>query len=200
MKYPENIQAVASLLPDYMGFIFYEKSDRYVQDLAFESLSLPEEIKKTGVFVNVSSEKIAQTATTCHLDAIQLHGKETPEDCLFLREKGFEIIKSFSIKEEKDLLQTEPYSSCCDFLLFDTPTAQYGGSGKKFDWRILQHYHGETPFFLSGGIAPDDMDEVLKFNHPFFYGIDINSRFETKPGMKDFQQVKKFIINIREKA
>ena len=200
MKYPENIQAVASLMPDYMGFIFYEKSGRYVQDLTFESLSLPEEIKKTGVFVNVSSEKITQIATTYRLDAIQLHGNETPEDCSFLREKGFEIIKSFSIKEKEDLLRTAPYSSSCDFLLFDTPTAQYGGSGKKFDWSMLQHYHGETSFFLSGGIAPEDVDEVLKFNHPSFYGIDINSRFEIKPGMKDFQQVKKFIFNIREKA
>ncbi|MCD7972377.1 MAG: phosphoribosylanthranilate isomerase [Candidatus Azobacteroides sp.] len=197
MKHPGNITALAALNPDYMGFIFYKKSPRYISEPAAEILSLPKDIKKTGVFVNESVENILPIAADFRLDVIQLHGKESVEDCLALKEKGFEVLKVISVAEKSDLDRTSIYENCCDYFLFDTKTPEHGGSGKKFNWEVLNVYQGNTPFFLSGGIGLEDVTEVLSFSHPGLYGLDINSCFEIEAALKDISKVEDFIKQIR---
>ncbi|MBN2805777.1 MAG: phosphoribosylanthranilate isomerase, partial [Prolixibacteraceae bacterium] len=128
-----------------------------------------------------------------HLDALQLHGSETPELCQKLKAKGFRIIKAFNLSKQNDF---EAHAPFCDFFLFDTPSEQHGGTGAKFDWSLLENYQGKTPFLLSGGIGPDDAEEVLQIQHPKLAGIDINSKFEISPGIKDTKQIERFIIQI----
>lgn len=199
MKYVDNISELANLLPDYIGFIFYEKSPRFVSDFPQAVVPLPGNIKKTGVFVNQSTDKIEQIVRNYDLQAVQLHGNEIPEDCKILKDKGFEVIKAISIRERADILEAEKYDRFCDYLLFDTKTANYGGSGKKYDWNILSAYQGKTPFFLSGGIGMNDIDRILSFQHPGFYGIDLNSCFEIEPAVKNIDMLQKFLNLIRSK-
>jgi phosphoribosylanthranilate isomerase len=195
MKIPENIQAVASLKPDYMGFIFYPKSPRYAEPLDVSTLnSLPATIKKIGVFVNEDLEDILTIATKYELDGVQLHGTELVEMCKELRKAGFIVIKAFPIAEAYNFKVTKAYEGACDFFLFDTKTEAYGGSGVKFDWAILEEYLGKTPFLLSGGISVDDVEEIQKIEHTLFAGVDLNSRFEIKPGLKNIELLKQFIV------
>lgn len=195
MKNPDNITEVAGLEPDYMGFIFYERSPRYAATL--DPSSLPDNVRRVGVFVNASAAEIEETAKRYKLQALQLHGSESPETCQALRAKGYEIIKAFGIETAEDFKQTTGYEGYCDLFLFDTRTPGHGGSGLRFDWRILDLYNGKTPFLLSGGIAETDAEKIKTLNQPKPYGIDLNSRFETEAGLKDAASLERFIKTIR---
>lgn len=195
MRQPDNITEVAALQPDYMGFIFYEQSPRYAG--ALDPCALPSTIRRVGVFVNAPLPEIIAIAKHYGLRTLQLHGSEPPELCETLRIKGYEVIKAFGIAAADDFAQTVPYEENCDLFLFDTRTPDYGGSGRRFNWTILNLYNGNTPFFLSGGISAADADELLKINHSKLYGIDLNSRFETEAGIKDAGSLERFIKTIR---
>lgn len=198
MKIPSNILAVAALKPDFMGFIFYPKSPRYAEHLDKVTLDLlPRSIKKIGVFVNETLENVLTTIYKYKLDGVQLHGTEMSDMCKELREAGYIVIKAFPIAEAYNFKVTKTYEGTCDYFLFDTKTDAYGGSGQKFDWNILNEYTGETPFLLSGGIAPDDAKAILKIVHPKFAGIDLNSKFELSPGLKNLDLLSSFLRELR---
>ncbi|MDP4206368.1 MAG: phosphoribosylanthranilate isomerase [Bacteroidota bacterium] len=199
MRNRENLDAVAALKPDFLGFIFYPRSPRYVvgkltpDDLA----SLDPAIQKTGVFVNETAEKVAEIVRKYHLDLVQLHGDETPETCKILQQQGIRIIKAFRIDHTIRRERILPYVDCADWFLFDTATAGFGGSGKKFDWSLLADLTFGKPFFLSGGIGPDDAAILKKMITPVPYALDLNSKFETEPGYKNAKQLEDFIKIIR---
>ena len=194
MKFPENIQAVAGLHPDFMGFIFYPKSPRFAEPLDVSVLNtLPPTIKKIGVFVNENLENILTIIYKYNLDGVQLHGTELVKMCRELRKAGYIVIKAFPIAAAYNFRVTKAYEGVCDYFLFDTKTDAYGGSGVKFNWAMLDEYKGETPFLLSGGIAADDEEAILKIEHPKFAGVDLNSKFEVKPGEKNVKLLKEFM-------
>lgn len=200
MKNPNNIEELSSLSINYMGFIFYPKSPRYIAGLKPEILNiLSDSTKRVGVFVNEKVASLFKTIEKYGLDAVQLHGNETPQYCEDLIETFPEItiIKALSISDIKDIEKTDEYEEVCDYFLFDTKTSQYGGSGQKFNWEILNSYKGNKPFFLSGGISIEDIDEIKNIQHPNLYGLDLNSKFESEPGLKDLYLVKKFIKKIK---
>lgn len=199
MKYPENIKELSLLPIDYMGMIFYDKSPRYVDDNLNGSDvdTVPQKIKLTGVFVNADLEYIAEKIVRYGLDIIQLHGNETPDFCKDLN-KTMPVIKAISVADVSDLENTKQYEGTIDYLLFDTKTPQHGGSGQKFDWNILNEYKSETPFLLSGGISLDDVEAIKKIKHPKFAGIDLNSKFETEPGLKDIELLNRFIKQLKD--
>jgi len=190
MRDKENISGLLALKPDYIGFIFYDKSKRFVAD--FPQIEIPSSIKKVGVFVNETIEEIIEKANKHTLDFVQLHGNETPEYCSALSEKNIKIIKAFSVDENFDFSATKPFEKCVSLFLFDTKGNNYGGNGIKFNWELLQNYTGKTPFLLSGGISKNDSEEIMKFKHPAFLGIDINSGFELEPGLKNIKEIKEF--------
>lgn len=187
MKYPENILEVGALLPDYMGFIFWEKSARYFNG---EIPELIETVKKVGVFVNQALEEILEKVTKYNLQAVQLHGSESVEFCLELKKqlpKKVQIIKAFSADNDFDFEILKPYEAVCDYFLFDTKGKLPGGNGTTFDWTILKKYKSEKPFFLSGGIGINELkaiEEISKTNLPI-YAIDVNSKFEIEAGLKN---------------
>ncbi len=195
----QNISDIAYLKPDMMGFIFYEKSERYAGILSnFKLLkNIPKNIQKAGVFVNSQASEITKICNNYSLDIIQLHGNESPETCKQLTE-GRIVIKAFSVSNKFDFNSCKEYENCCDYFLFDTKGEKYGGNSIKYNWDILKKYKGKTRFFLSGGLGPEDIDDIKSLNHGQLVGVDINSRFETEPGMKDVSLVKKFITRIRE--
>jgi phosphoribosylanthranilate isomerase len=194
LKSLENIAEIARLPIDMMGLIFYEKSPRYAGNLPPEALKpLPASIRKVGVFVNASKETILEKVQPYDLQMVQLHGQETPALCSELRATGIEVIKAFPVAEAADFQLALNYEAACDYFLFDTKTPQYGGSGKQFDWKILSAYTGKTPFFLSGGIGLEDLETIKHLKHPLLYAIDLNSRFETAPGVKDINKLKQLI-------
>lgn len=196
MKYPENILEVGALLPDYMGFIFWEKSARYFDGIIPD---LPKSIKKVGVFVNESSSLILEKVEKYNLQAIQLHGHESVEFCLDLKNEiknlkqvQIEIIKVFSVADDFDFEVLKPFETVCDYFLFDTKGKLPGGNGTTFDWKVLEKYPSNKPFFLSGGIGIAEMgavNEISKTNLPL-YAIDVNSKFEIEPGLKNIQLCK----------
>lgn len=200
MKSPDNIEAIAALIPDMMGFIFYPKSPRYAspESLIQPLQSLPKAIKKVGVFVNETPERILEISTLLKLDYIQLHGGEPLDVCLFLKNKGLKVIKVFSIQEASDLGRLIDFEGHVDYFLFDTKTAAYGGSGRQFDWRLLSSLRSATPWLLSGGIGAEDGPAILKFKHLNVAGIDANSRLETAPGLKDPTLAQQLIQSIRQ--
>lgn len=210
MREPENIRQVSALGIDWMGFIFFAGSPRAVGSNAetgsvfsqgkdrAETIQGNLPVEKVGVFVNSEVGEILQTAEKFRLDSIQLHGKETPAECRFLRKAGYKVIKAFQISSEESLKEIEPYTDCADYFLFDTPCKNYGGSGICFDWSVLESYRGKTPFLLSGGIGPEQAGEVREFHHPRFAGIDLNSKFEIYPGKKEVNTLAAFIRKIRE--
>ncbi len=197
MKYAENIQQLSVLCPDFMGFIFYAKSPRYVVEaLSPETLNtIPKSIKKVGVFVNETNKKMIKLAQLYSLDYLQLHGDESASQCQKLHMAGFKIIKAFQMDEVFDFNILEGYKPFCDFFLFDTKTKNYGGSGKTFDWRILEKYDNEKPFFLSGGIGLNNVADLKKMNKYSIHAIDINSGVELEPGLKNIEKVRR-IINL----
>jgi phosphoribosylanthranilate isomerase len=187
MKYPENILEVGALLPDYMGFIFWEKSARYFNGEIPELIGT---IKKVGVFVNQSQEEILEKVTKYNLQAVQLHGNESVEFLSELRtklKKNIEIIKVFSADNDFDFEIIKPFEPVCDYFMFDTKGRLPGGNGTTFDWTILKKYNSDKPFFLSGGIGISELkaiEEISKTNLPI-YAVDINSKFEIEPGLKN---------------
>ena len=196
MRDEDNIRQLEQLDIDWMGFIFYSGSPRYVgQKVKY----LPEKVKKIGVFVDQNPQIIRERAMQNNLDAIQLHGSEPPWYCINLQEEGYQVIKSFGIDPDGFIpnAQLNAYEGKCNYFLFDTKTKLHGGSGKRFNWEKLAEYNGDTPFILSGGISPEDAEEIKSFKHPKFAGIDINSRFETEPAIKDTEMIKSFIKQIR---
>jgi phosphoribosylanthranilate isomerase len=192
MKEPANISAAAALKPDYLGFIFYPGSKRFVDGLdAVEIRNVPAGIKTTGVFVNEELAAVKQAITTYQLKAVQLHGEESPEYCKSLLGEA-EVIKAFGIDPAFDFKQLDAYAAVVDYFLFDTKTPQHGGSGQTFSWALLQNYTLTKPYFLSGGIGPESVNELLQIDDDRLYAIDVNSRFETAPGLKDIEELKKF--------
>lgn len=192
LKYLDNIKEVVEYSPDYLGFIFYEHSKRYVgQELDRARLNnIDSGIKKVGVFVNATEKEILQKIDEYNLDFVQLHGDETPEFCKQLS-RNVKIIKAFGVDEEFDFLRLNEYKSSIEYFLFDTKTLEHGGSGKQFDWNILEKYDNEIPFFLSGGIDINDIGSILQLNKLNIHAIDVNSKFEIRPGLKDINKIKK---------
>lgn len=222
MKYSDNIKEVAALQPDYLGFIFWEPSKRY-----FEG-SIPEtsaNIKKVGVFVNAPLEVVISAVDKYNLQAVQLHGNESPEYCKELevnflsfrtqsrkkkidettsklnqKSNRVEIIKVFSIRNGFDFKVLKPYEDVCDYFLFDTKGELPGGNGYKFDWKLLEKYPSKKPYFLSGGIGLDEKESIQSFLQEkaskYCYAIDVNSKFEIEPGLKSAENLKEFIKNI----
>lgn len=198
MREASNIADVARLQPDYMGFIFYERSPRFVGALPPDALeALSPETLRVGVFVNATRSHIIEQAARYRLDLLQLHGDETPAECAYFRKSGYSVIKAFGIRSEADFAALHRYEEACSYFLFDTKTAQRGGSGRKFDHRLIASYCGKTPFFLSGGIAPEDAANIADFRQLCCEALDVNSCFESSPGVKNVAEVEKFIGAVR---
>ena len=196
MKYKNNILEISNLKPDLMGFIFWPESPRYFD---YNIINIPREIAKVGVFVNQSFEFILEKINKFDLNYVQLHGKEKVQFCKKLNSVT-KIIKVFNVDEKFDFNNIKPFEDFCDYFLFDTKGKGYGGTGKKFNWNILKNYESNKPFFLSGGIGPEHVSKIkklLKTNLPI-YAIDINSKFETKPGLKKIEIIEDFKNKINE--
>lgn len=226
MREPENIRDVAALGVDWIGFIFYPKSPRYVsqirsragiipdysvfmkhEELSSKELSSKEmmrQVKRVGVFVDDMPQNIVTRTVNYELDIIQLHGSESVIMIDNLRStlapsirKGIKFMKALSISTAEDILRYKEYEGHVDYFIFDTQTPLVGGSGNHFDWNMLDAYDGNTPFILSGGVGPDDAERVLSIRHPMFAGIDLNSQFETAPAVKNVDALKAFLAKIR---
>lgn len=190
MTDPENIKHLANLPINYIGFIFYDKSKRYVKDLNIAELNIPSHIKKVGVFVNSPLTEIDKLAKKHQLDALQIHGTESAAYCKGVKERtGLPVIKAFGVDGAFNFKFLDPYHQTVDYFLFDTKTPQYGGSGERFDWSLLQGYHLDTPYFLSGGIDPNSIKTIQDIDDDRLKVIDINSRFEVKPGLKNITEI-----------
>jgi len=196
---PVNVEEIARTAPDFMGFIFYPGSKRYVGNRPSNSLfhKIPSGIPKTGVFVNEEPSIIFEAMNLYRLDLLQLHGNESSEYCNSLKYRGLIIIKAFKINSSFSFEALEQYMEVCDYFLFDTKTGSHGGSGLKFDWKKINEYHLSKPFFLGGGIGPEDASLIKQINHKYLFAVDINSRFEIRPGIKDSKKVKEFIDEIK---
>ena len=192
MREEQNISDLEKLAIDWMGMIFWPGSKRHV---GRPPSHLPQRLKKVGVFVDASLDDIRQHVSDYQLDIIQLHGHETPAFLEAL--KPLTLIKAFNIADASDLQKTKAYEGIADYFLFDTKGKIVGGNGEKFDWTVLTAYEGATPFLLSGGIGPDDVQKVKQFHHQKCIGIDLNSRFESAPGLKDIDLLQTFIKQIR---
>jgi len=195
----ENVTDVAGTFPDFMGFIFYQGSPRFVGKEVSNSLfnDIPPEIIKTGVFVNEITSKVRKAVDRFKLDAVQFHGSESADYCRHFMLEGLITIKAFGIEPGFEFKILNSYMNSCDYFLFDTITKTYGGSGKKFDWSILGEYELDKPFFISGGISFEEIREVLNLKHNALFGVDINSRFELSPGIKDAELIRSFINKIK---
>ena len=197
MRESANIDTVRRLNPDMIGLIFYARSPRFVgsEPLPHLTASFAPALK-VGVFVNETVAAVADIAARFRLNAVQLHGNESPAECAALRQTGLKVIKAFGISSAADFAQCASYSGCCDLFLFDTRTAGYGGAGVKFDWSILAEYKQDTPFLLSGGISADDAADIRSISHLQLAGVDLNSRFETAPALKDVEKLRRFIADL----
>lgn len=199
MRDPANLRQLIDLAPDYIGFIFHQGSKRFVGNIEESIMALvPEHIKKTGVFVDAERVEIENKIQKYALGAVQLHGKESAAFCRQIKEEGTEVIKAFGIDESFNFNTLNDYINSVDYFLFDTRTSQHGGSGRVFDWDFLKKYTLTLPYFLSGGLSVDNLDEVKGINDTRLYAVDINSRFETEPGIKDLNKVKKAIELVRQ--
>ena len=196
MREPENICRVEMLDVDWMGFIFYKNSSRFVGTVP---AYLPNRQKRVGVFVNTNKDGILLRTAAFRLDLIQLHGQESPTFVKELHDllPTVPLIKAFGICDSSDFQQVLTYEGLCQYYLFDTQCVTAGGSGKSFDWSILSAYQGSTPFILSGGIGPESLSALQNLNHPQWAGIDLNSRFETAPALKDVNLLQTFVSSVR---
>lgn len=193
MRHARNIASVAELQPDYLGFIFYQKSPRYISEVSAELIKyVPPTIKTTGVFVNEDLQIVKQYVIKYNLKAVQLHGKESVDYCQELKDAGLEVIKAFGVYEKFDCSILEDYLNVVDYFLFDTQTPAHGGSGKVFDWKLLGTYPFDKPYFLSGGIDLRHVATIKNIDDSRLYAIDVNSKFELEPGLKDEDKLKEF--------
>ncbi|HOS85357.1 MAG TPA: phosphoribosylanthranilate isomerase [Bacteroidales bacterium] len=198
MRDPQNIQDIVQCNIDILGFIFYEQSQRFVGHDFSPQLLLDCGKQTAGVFVNQSVEYVVQKQQTYGLDYLQIHGNESVEYCRQLYEiTQAYIVKAFLIDEHFSDSILEEYAPYCHYFLFDTKTTMYGGSGQKFDWNILRTMNISKPFFLSGGITPQDTDILSRIQHPKLYCIDINSKFEIRPAYKNVEVVRYFVTSIQ---
>lgn len=191
-----NIRLATSLRPDWLGLIFHSPSPRCASGL--DPAVLPPEVKFAGVFVNASAEDIISTAQLYNLSAVQLHGDESPEFCRSLRGLGFEVWKAIEIAGAADLRTAPEYADAADRIVLDRKSPSRGGTGMKFNWNILGSYPCGTPFMLGGGISPYDAGGIALIRSSNLVGIDLNSRFETAPGIKDIPLLASFISKIRK--
>lgn len=197
MRETGNIREVEQLGVDMIGFIFYPKSPRYVYEMPGY---LPEHAKRVGIFVNESKEMVFTMADRFGLDYIQLHGSESPGYCTSIKSAGPGVIKAFPIEGITDLRKVNEYEGTCDYYLFDTKTHnKLGGTGKQFDWSVLDSYQGKTPFLLSGGINPFSARGLKEFHHEALAGYDLNSRFESAPGVKNINLLSTFLDDLKNK-
>ncbi|WP_335966191.1 phosphoribosylanthranilate isomerase [Galbibacter sp. PAP.153] len=211
MKYQDNIKAVAALQPDYLGFIFYEKSARFNNGIVPE---LPKSIQKIGVFVDATIKFIVEKVQKHQLNGVQLHGNESVDYCKELKNKltsqatlsvemlkqvqHVVIIKVFSIKDEFDFSILDPYENIVDFYLFDTKGKLPGGNGYAFNWEVLKDYPSKKPFFLSGGIGPEHIEKIKNIDPKLpIHAIDVNSKFELEPGLKNIELLNEFVMEYR---
>ena len=208
MRDGENIREVVALGVDWIGMIFWAKSPRNVTMIPTYAGIIPDrgadignfKAKRVGVFVDEMAQNIITRVVNYKLDFVQLHGHETPTLIRNLRRTldpdirpGVKFIKAISVSSRDDIAKYKDYADCVDYFLFDTKCPSVGGSGEQFDWSVLDAYDGDVPFLLSGGIGPDDAGRVRSFHHPKCIGIDLNSRFETEPGVKDISKLKQFL-------
>ncbi len=221
----KNIKDVAALGVDMMGFIFYPKSPRCFKETEDEAFVFPrtevdKDVKRVGVFVNDTFENIELQTIRLGLDAVQFHGNENPDFCKDFQEmheefvftqlkpwfeeqgievktKPFKLIKAISVSTAEDIQKYKEYVGAVDLFLFDTKCKTVGGSGQQFDWQVLEQYDGDVPFLLSGGIGPQDAEKVKNFHHPKCIGIDLNSKFEIEPGLKDVEKLKTFLGKVK---
>ena len=216
MRDAQNIREVSQLGVDMIGMIFYPKSPRYVEMQSSHAGIIPDYVKediniksaktpaRVGVFVDDMVQNIVTRVVNYHLDYVQLHGNEPREMCENLRSTldpdirpGIKIIKAISVSDASDIQKYKEYVGAVDLFLFDTKCKTVGGSGQQFDWQVLEQYDGEVPFLLSGGIGPEDASRLHAFHHPKCIGIDLNSRFEIEPGVKDVEKLKGFLNEIQ---
>lgn len=189
MRDGENILAVAALQPDFMGFIFYRDTPRFIGEHFELPTGMPEHIKRVGVFVKETTEEIIKKVGDFHLDYVQLHGGEDVDQCKALKAHGVGVIKVFSVDDSMDFRMTDAFTDTVDYFLFDTKGKLYGGNARRFDWTILDRYDQRIPFFLSGGITPDHMDEINSLSGLNLAAIDVNSGVEIRPGYKDVSKI-----------
>ena len=190
MRDPENIILVAELQPDYLGFIFYPKSKRFVGDDFKIPNQLPKSIKRVGVFVNEATNRMLELATMHQLDVVQLHGNESVQQCAELKGNGLGVIKIFQMASDFEFSKINPYKKTVDYFLFDTKSESYGGTGKTFDWNLLNKYDQEIPFFLSGGLSVENIQGIKAMKEMNLHALDINSGVEISSGLKDNDKIK----------
>lgn len=191
MRDAENILQVAALQPSYMGFIFYSKSPRYVGEDFQVPADLPEAIWKVGVFVNEATDQILRQVNRLGLHYVQLHGHEPVEQVKELKEKGIKVIKVFSVDDDFDFSATVPYQESVEYFLFDTKGKYFGGNAQVFNWEVLKQYDQKVPFFLSGGIGPENAENIKALSGMNLHALDVNSGVESKPGLKDLGKIEK---------
>lgn len=190
MKDPGNIKGLIDIKPDFMGFIFYPKSPRYAGDIDEDILMrIPLSIHKVGVFVNASLDEIIDRVNEYGLEYVQLHGDEDLTFAKKLKDRGVKIFKVFRVMDTIPYVSKQ-YQGVADYFLFDTASINYGGSGRHFDWNILRNYNLSTPFLLSGGVQLEDMEKIKAIDIEQLVGVDVNSRFELEPGLKDLEKLK----------
>lgn len=196
---PGNVKQVAQLGVDMMGFIFYPKSPRYASHVVARS-DADRNVCRVGVFVNDSISNMLDKIHSFSLNAVQMHGSESRELCeqLCAAKGNMKIIKAISVSTAGDIQKYKEYVGAVDYFLFDTKCKTVGGSGQQFDWQVLDEYDGDVPFLLSGGIGPEDVSRILSFHHPRCVGIDLNSRFEIEPGLKDVEKLKEFLLKVKK--
>jgi phosphoribosylanthranilate isomerase len=197
MREPENIRQLVKLKPDYIGFILFPGSKRYVGDNYILEADIPKRIQRVGVFVNAVIRDVVHWKNRLELDLVQLHGSEPPEYCQEMHDIGLKIIKSFGIDKNFDFSALDGFEHSCDYFLFDTHSPLYGGTGQKFDWSVLQNYSLDKPVFLSGGIGPNDVPSLKDSSLNKLFAIDINSRFEVSSGFKDINLLSEFLTKVR---
>jgi phosphoribosylanthranilate isomerase len=197
MKFTQNRKDVEKLPIDFLGFIFYPKSKRFVGENTDPGLFNAAKTK-VGVFVDENAFEILGLTKNFGFEYVQLHGKENPKTCQLLKNQGLKVIKAFNLSESFKFEKLKEFETAVDYFLFDTKTDLPGGSGKKFNWEILEKYTGNIPFFLSGGIGPDDAGKIKKLEHPQLFGIDLNSGFEDEPGLKNIEKLREFIDKIKQ--
>lgn len=212
MRDADNIRDISALGVDMIGLIFYPPSPRYVQQFSSGAGIIPDyapDMGKTplrvGVFVDDMPQNIVTRVYNYKLDYIQLHGNEPRETLENLRatidpdiKPNIKIIKAISVSSAEDIKKYKEYVGAADLFLFDTKCKTVGGSGEQFDWQVLQAYDGDVPFLLSGGIGPDDAERVRNFHHPKCIGIDLNSKFEIEPALKDVEKLKQFLVKVKK--